>query len=70
MTMERIAYSCAKCANPTYTAEEVRTAGKYSRFFDVQNKKFTAVTCDNCGYTDFYRADGGRAGNILDFFTS
>ncbi len=70
MTLERIAYSCAKCSNPTYATEEIRATGKYSRFFDVQNKKFTAVICENCGYADFYRAEGGKGGNILDFFTS
>ena len=70
MTLDRITYSCANCSNPTYSVEEIRATGKYSRFFDVQNKKFTAIICDNCGRTDFYRAEGGRGGNILDFLTS
>ncbi len=70
MTLERTAYSCPKCSNPSYEVEEIRATGKYSRFFDVQNKKFTALICENCGHTDFYRAEGGKGGNILDFLTS
>ena len=38
-------FSCAKCHNNQYTTEEIRTTGKYSRFFDLQNKKLTAVSC-------------------------
>lgn len=36
----------------------------------MQSKKFTAVQCDNCGYTEFYRQQSGRAGNILDLLVS
>ena len=36
----------------------------------MQSKKFTAVICDNCGYTELYRETSGRAGNILDLLTS
>lgn len=70
MSAEPASYSCARCSNPSFTDEEVRMTGKYGRFFDMQSKKFTAVTCDNCGYTDLYRQQSGRAGNILDLLTS
>jgi len=60
------AYSCAKCSNPSFKNEEVQLTGKYGRFFDWQSKKFIAVTCENCGYADFYRMQSGRAGNILE----
>ena len=36
----------------------------------MQSKKFTAVMCENCGYTEFYRQQGSRAGNILDLLAS
>ena len=70
MTAEPISYSCEKCSNPSFTGEDVFLAGRYGRFFDYQGKKFTAVTCDNCGYTEFYRQQSSRAGNILDILTS
>ena len=60
------AYSCAKCSNTSSQNEEVHFTGKYGRHFNFQSKKFIAVACENCGYTDFYRMQSGRTGNILD----
>ncbi len=60
------AFSCVKCHNTQYEIEEIRTTGKYSRFFDMQNKKFTAVSCTRCGYTEIFRGDSSRLGNFLD----
>ncbi len=70
MAAEPVSYSCARCSNPSFTDEEVRMTGKWGRFFDMQSKKFTAVTCDNCGYTELYRQQSGTMGKILDFITS
>ena len=61
-----ISYCCSKCSNTSSSGEEVHLTGKYGRFFNLQSKKFIAVTCENCGYVDFYRMQSGRAGNILD----
>ena len=43
--------------------------GKYSRFFDVQDKKFQAVSCAQCGYTEIYRGNTSALANNFDFFT-
>ncbi len=69
MAAEPINYSCMRCTNPTFATEEVHLAGKYGRFFDHQGKKFVVVTCENCGYSEFYRQDSSRFGNILDILT-
>ena len=69
MTTTTRAYVCAKCSSRSFTSEEIRATGKYGRFFDMQSKKFTAITCDNCGYTELYREQSGRAGNILDLLS-
>lgn len=69
--MKSINYKCPKCGNENYEADEVRTTGGgFSKIFDVQNKKFTAVTCTRCKYTEFYKAETSALGNIFDFFTS
>ncbi|MQF66434.1 hypothetical protein FIM09_04960, partial [SAR202 cluster bacterium AC-647-P02_OGT_505m] len=44
------------------------TGGGLSRFLDVQNQQFSHITCENCGYTEFFKRRSGRAGNILDMF--
>ena len=59
-------FSCSKCHNTQYETEEIRTTGKYSRFFDMQNKKFIAISCSQCGYTEIFKGDSSRLGNFLD----
>jgi uncharacterized protein len=62
-------YSCAKCGNVEYETDTISATGGFlSRMFDVQNKKFSAVTCTNCSYTEFYKADTRMLGNIFDLF--
>lgn len=61
-------YQCPKCANSRYEEGEIRTTGGFwSKFFDIQNKKFFHISCTNCGYTEFYSAKSSTAGNIFDF---
>jgi len=62
-------WKCPKCDSTGYDTDDVRVTGSgLSRFFNVQNRKFTAVTCDNCNYTEFYRGESSMLGNIVDFF--
>ncbi len=65
-------FKCEKCGNRSYDKTELRTTGgKLSKLFDVQNKKFIAVSCSNCGYTELYRkTDSGVFSNIFDFLTN
>ena len=67
--MER--WICVKCGCREYEAEEIRTVGgALAKIFDVQNKKFTAVSCKQCRYTELYKAETSALGNIFDFFTN
>lgn len=62
-------FTCPKCSNSSFETGEIRTTGAgLSRFLDLQNQKFAHITCDSCGYTEFFKRGGGRAGNILDLF--
>ena len=62
---------CPKCSNGAYETDQfAATGGGLTKFFDVQNKKFTTVTCTQCKYTEIYRAETSMLGNIFDFFTS
>ena len=66
-----MAYRCCKCGNDHYGTSEVRTTGGIlSKIFDVQNRKFTAVSCSECGYTELYKGDSRLIGNIFDFVTN
>ena len=69
--MEHQNWSRPKCANRSYTTGEMRVSGGFwARIFDVQNKKYAAVTCDNCSYTEFYKASSSTLDNVFDFFTN
>jgi len=62
-------WECPKCGGRHYDTDEITTTGAgLTKFFNVQNRKFTAVTCENCSYTEFYRGSTSTLGNILDFF--
>jgi len=68
--MENLDYHCPKCGNNNYETGEIRaTGGALSKIFDVQNLKFTSVTCSRCKYTEFFKADSSMLGNIFDLFT-
>ncbi|HKJ79867.1 MAG TPA: zinc ribbon domain-containing protein [Prolixibacteraceae bacterium] len=70
--MKQYKYTCPKCNHRKAEVDSIRTTGAgFSRFFDIQNRKFTVVTCANCGYSEFYRAGKASAGgNVLDFLTN
>jgi predicted nucleic-acid-binding Zn-ribbon protein len=69
--MENTNYECPKCHNRTYQVDQMRaTGGKLSKIFDVQNKKFTSITCEKCTYTEFYKAKTSAMSNIFDLFTN
>jgi len=63
-------YTCVKCESKEYIHEEITTSGGLSKFFDVQNKKFEAVSCSKCGFTEFYKKETNIFENFLDFIGS
>ena len=42
--------------------------GNLAKFTDVQSKKLATVSCQQCGYGEFYKGETSMLGNILDFF--
>ena len=69
--MENLNYTCPKCHNKTYKIAQMRaTGGTFSKIFDIQNQKFTSVTCSRSTYTEFYKTKTSGLSNVFDFFTS
>jgi len=63
-------YSCPKCSGTRCDIGEMRAAGGFwSKIFDVQGARYSAVTCDKCKYTEFFKAPTNMVGNIFDLFT-
>lgn len=66
--MEKRQYICPKCGCEQYEADQFQaTGGNFAKLFDVQNKRFTTVSCCNCGYTELYRQTGNTGMDVLDF---
>jgi hypothetical protein len=64
-------WECLKCGHRDFEADEFRaTGGAFAKIFDVQNKKFSTVSCTRCGYTEMYKGTTSSLGNVFDFFTN
>jgi uncharacterized protein len=63
-------YVCPKCGNRDYNSETISTTGGIlSRIFNLQHKKFTALTCKRCTYTELYKTESSKIENVFDFIT-
>jgi len=61
---------CPKCGEREFEVDQFRaTGGMLAKIFDVQNKRFLTVTCNQCTYTEVYRTSSSGLGNVFDFFT-
>ena len=64
-------YTCLKCNGRQYEIGEIRTTGSFMmKLFNIQNIKFTTVTCSKCQYTELYKTSSSKFGNVVDFFTN
>ena len=64
-------WQCPRCGHEYYEVDEIRTTGNgFSRFLDIQNRKFSAVTCKKCTYTELYKAETSQLENVFDFLTT
>lgn len=63
-------WTCPKCENTEFDVGQFQaTGGGFAKLFDIQNKKFSTVTCTRCLYTEIYRTDTSNLSNVFDFFT-
>jgi predicted nucleic-acid-binding Zn-ribbon protein len=69
--MNQKSYTCPKCGNKKAETDQIRTTGSgFTRYFNIQNRKFHAVSCIKCGFTELYKeGKSSGASNVLDFIT-
>ena len=61
-------YECMKCGHDSFETNEFRaTGGIFSKLFDVQNRKFTTVSCKKCKFVELYKGDSSTLGSVVDF---
>jgi predicted nucleic-acid-binding Zn-ribbon protein len=65
--MNQTKYHCPKCNNTQSEVDIIRTTGNgFSRFFDIQNRRFTVVTCTRCKFSELYKGTASNLGNVAD----
>jgi len=51
-------FSCPKCNHNQGMADRFAATGTgFSKFFDIQHKKYVTLSCTNCGYTEMYNPE-------------
>lgn len=66
--MSKHHFICSKCGGKNYSVDQFQAAGgNFAKLFDVQNKKFITISCQECGYTELYKANTTSGMNVLDF---
>lgn len=70
--MELTKFMCTKCGGHKATTGQLRAVGGFwTKLFNIQNLKFTTISCSACGFTEMYQDSKKRtAENILDFLTN
>jgi predicted nucleic-acid-binding Zn-ribbon protein len=62
--------ACPKCGGFDFEIGEAYIAGSLlAKLFDIQNRKFTSLTCTKCHYTEYYKIPVKKIQNVLDLFT-
>ncbi|MGN1401571.1 MAG: zinc ribbon domain-containing protein [Bacillus sp. (in: firmicutes)] len=60
---------CIKCGSKDASQKEVATTGTgMSKLFDIQHNHFIVVSCNQCGYSEFYNKKSSTGSNLLDLF--
>jgi hypothetical protein len=60
---------CPKCRCNIFDTGEIRASGgALSAMFDLQNRRFSYVTCKRCRYTEFYQTELSSLQKALDLF--
>jgi predicted nucleic-acid-binding Zn-ribbon protein len=63
-------FKSTQCNHRGCDIGKIRSVGSFcSNIFDVQNRKFSTVTCSRCSCTELYAANGSTLGNAFGLFT-
>ena len=63
-------WQCPKCHFHEYEVGQFAATGGgiFTKIFDIQNKKFSTVSCKKCRFTEVYKTTTSRLADVFDFF--
>lgn len=65
-----IKYTCPKCGCRNYRLSQIRVAHSLlTQLFDIQSRKYSAIICKKCSYTEFYNVPVKKITTVFDFLT-
>lgn len=66
-TADHDSRGCPKCGHKETEVDEISTTGSgLSKYFDIQNRTFTVISCTDCGYSELYKSQS--SGDAIDIF--
>jgi uncharacterized protein len=64
-------FHCSKCGHNQCETGEIRASGGgLSSVFDIENRRFSYMSCANCTFTEFYKTDLRGLTKIFDFLVT
>ena len=67
--MKHDQWKCIKCDNDEFEEDQIATTGSFwSKFFNIQNKKFTTITRTKYLHRNVFTESKYSLKNLLDFF--
>lgn len=61
-------YSCPKCGSKNYSLKSVRIDNSaFSQAFSIPGRRYTAVICERCRFTEFYNIPLKRIDEAFSF---
>ncbi len=62
-----LGFTCGRCGNTSYEVDVVSPVrGTLAQLFGVRARRFSAVSCTRCKYTELYKAEGSALANAFD----
>jgi predicted nucleic-acid-binding Zn-ribbon protein len=60
-------FKCSKCGCTSYTQGQSLTSGGFlSKILNIQTRKFVTITCNDCGFSEFYERYQNPIANVVD----
>jgi uncharacterized protein len=60
--------NCKKNENLNSRGQTISVGGLISKIFNIQTRKFSTLTCQTCGFTEFFERYQNPISNIIDIF--
>jgi predicted nucleic-acid-binding Zn-ribbon protein len=66
-----VKYVCPKCGSKNYKAGTIWASRSIiAKLFDIQDRRYTTVTCSVCQYTELYHLPPKRLSEVLEYTTN